>query len=138
MQFTLDDIDLSSLTKANLGALLFDQLGLNKREAGDLVDAFFGIITERLVAGEEVKLSDFAAFQVRTKAPRPGRNPKTGEVVEIAGRRVVTFQAGTKLKARLKEGIQSENPSPSAQRAVRPPADKLRPKVEVGVTAIAQ
>ena len=104
MQFTLDDIDLSSLTKASLGALLFDQLGLNKREAGDVVDSFFAIIAERLVAGEEVKLTDFAAFQVRTKAPRPGRNPKTGEAVEIAKRRVVTFQPGPKLKERLKSG----------------------------------
>lgn len=105
MQFTLDDIDLSSLTKASLGALLFDQIGLNKREAGDVVDAFFAIITERLVAGEDVKITDFAAFQVRTKAPRPGRNPKTGEAVEIARRRVVTFQPGPKLKDRLKGGV---------------------------------
>lgn len=104
MQFSLDDIDVTSLTKSQLGALLFDQLGLNKREAGDVVDTFFAIIAERLVAGEEVKLTDFAAFQVRTKAPRPGRNPKTGEAVEIAKRRVVTFQAGTKLKDRLRRG----------------------------------
>lgn len=104
MQFSLDDIDVTSLTKSQLGALLFDQLGLNKREAGDVVDTFFAIIAERLVAGEEVKLSDFAGFQVRTKAPRPGRNPKTGEAVEIAKRRVVTFQPGPKLKERLKSG----------------------------------
>jgi integration host factor subunit alpha len=102
MQLTLDNIDLPSLTKANLGAMLYDQLGLNKREAGDLVDAFFEIITDRLASGEEVKLADFAGFQVRKKAPRPGRNPRTGEEVEIAGRRVVTFQTGPKLKERLK------------------------------------
>jgi len=102
MHLALHNIDLTSLTKADLGALLFDQIGLNKREAGDLVDAFFAIITERLVAGEEVKLADFAGFQVRLKAPRPGRNPRTGEEVEIARRRVVTFQSGPKLKERLK------------------------------------
>ena len=106
MELALDNIDLTSLTKADLGAMLFDQLGLNKREAGDLVDAFFQIITDRLAAGEEVKLADFAGFQVRKKAPRPGRNPRTGEEVEIAGRRVVTFQSGPKLKARLKNSTQ--------------------------------
>ena len=102
MELALDNIDLTSLTKADLGAMLFDQLGVNKREAGDLVDAFFAIITARLAAGEDVKLADFAGFQVRLKAPRPGRNPRTGEEVEIARRRVVTFQSGPKLKERLK------------------------------------
>jgi len=106
MKLDLDSLDLTSLTKANLGAILFDQLGGSKREAADLVDAFFEIISERLVSGEDVKLADFAGFQVRVKAPRPGRNPRTGEEVQIAGRRVVTFQSGPKLKARLKNGIQ--------------------------------
>ena len=102
MELARDNIDPTSLTKADLGAMLFDQLGVNKREASDLVDAFFAIITARLVAGEEVKLADFAGFQVRLKAPRPGRNPRTGEKVEIARRQVVTFQSGSKLKERLK------------------------------------
>jgi integration host factor subunit alpha len=106
MKLDLDSLDLTSLTKANLGAILFDQLGGSKREAADLVDAFFEIISERLVSGEDVKLADFAGFQVRVKAPRPGRNPRTGEEVQIAGRRVVTFQTGPKLKARLKNGTQ--------------------------------
>jgi integration host factor subunit alpha len=105
MKLALDSIDLTSLTKANLNKLLLDQLGGTQREAADLVDAFFEIITERLVAGEEVKLTDFAGFQVRTKAARPGRNPRTGEQVKIAKRRVVTFQSGPKLKARLKSSI---------------------------------
>ena len=80
MELARDNIDPTSLTKADLGAMLFDQLGLNKREAGDLVDAFFEIIMERLAAGEEVKLADFAGFQVRKKAPRPGRNPRTDHI----------------------------------------------------------
>jgi integration host factor subunit alpha len=101
MQLTLDDIDLSSLTRADLCSLLFDQLGVNKREASDLVDAFFSIISDRLIAGEDVRLSDFAAFQVKSKLSRPGRNPKSGATVQIAPRRVVTFQSGPKLKARL-------------------------------------
>ena len=105
MEMTLDDIDLPSLTKSTLNAILVDKLGLNKREAGDMVDAFFTIITEQLVAGDEVKISDFASFIVRTKAPRPGRNPRTGEEVKIEGRSVVTFQSGPKLKARLQSSI---------------------------------
>ena len=106
MEMTLDDIDLPSLTKSTLGAILVDRLGLNKREAADMVDAFFALITEQLVIGEDVKISDFASFVVRTKAPRPGRNPRTGEEVQIEGRRVVTFQSGPKLKARLQSSIQ--------------------------------
>jgi integration host factor subunit alpha len=101
MGLTLDDIDLSSLTKADLCSLLFDKLGVNKREASDMVDTFFSIISDRLVAGEDVRLADFAAFQVKTKSSRPGRNPRTGEIVLIAPRRVVTLQSGPKLKARL-------------------------------------
>lgn len=88
-----------TLTKAELSELLFDQVGLNKREAKDLVDAFFEEIRESLTHGNEVKLSGFGNFQVRDKPPRPGRNPKTGEVIPIAARRVVTFHASQKLRA---------------------------------------
>jgi integration host factor subunit alpha len=85
--------------------LLFDQLGLNKREALDWVDTFFSIISDRLVAGEDVHLSGFAAFQVKSKSSRPGRNLKTGETVQIAPRSVVTFQSGQKLKSRLNSTV---------------------------------
>jgi integration host factor subunit alpha len=101
MQITLDDTGRTSITKADLCAVLFDQLGVNKREAVDIVEDFFSIISERLVDGEDVRLADFAGFQVRTKAARPGRNPKTGTAVQIAARRVVTFQPGPKLKTKL-------------------------------------
>ena len=101
MELANNDIDLPSLTKANLASLLVDKLGLNKREAQEMVDSFFAIISEKLVEGEEVKLSNFATFQVRTKASRPGRNPRTGEPVEINKRRVVTLQASALLKSML-------------------------------------
>ena len=101
MQISLDDIGLTSLTKANLCAMLFDQLGVNKREAADIVDSFFEIISGRLVAGEEVRLSDFATFVVKAKSSRPGRNPKTGAAVQIPARSVVTFQPGPKLKSKV-------------------------------------
>jgi integration host factor subunit alpha len=95
----LPTLSAATLTKAELAQLLFDQLGLNKREAKDLVDAFFDLMHAKLVAGQEVKLSGFGNFNIRHKAPRPGRNPKTGEMVPIEARSVVTFHASPKLKA---------------------------------------
>ena len=87
-----------TLTKAELAEILFDQLGLNKRESKDMVEAFFDLIHATLLAGEEVKLSGFGNFTIRRKAPRPGRNPRTGEPIPIDARHVVTFHASHKLK----------------------------------------
>ena len=91
----------SALTKAELADILFDQVGLNKREAKELVDAFFEEIRIALVQGELVKLSGFGNFDLRNKRQRPGRNPKTGEEIPITARRVVTFRPGQKLKQRV-------------------------------------
>jgi integration host factor subunit alpha len=88
-----------TLTKAELADLLFEVVGLNKREAKEVVDIFFEEIRESLVAGDSVKLSGFGNFQLRDKPQRPGRNPKTGEAIPIAARRVVTFHASQKLKS---------------------------------------
>lgn len=95
-----------TLTKAGLTDILFDRVGLNKREAKELVDAFFGEISTTLEKGEEVKISGFGNFTVRDKPPRPGRNPKTGEVIPISARRVVSFQASQKLKLAVEGGGQ--------------------------------
>ena len=98
----LDDVRTSgALTKAHLADLLFDQLGVSKREAKDMVDAYFDLISQSLVQGEEVKLSGFGNFHIRSKSPRPGRNPRTGELIPIEARRVVTFHASTKLKEQI-------------------------------------
>ena len=86
-------------TKAELAELLFDHVGLNKREAKDMVEAFFEVIRDALESGDSVKLSGFGNFQLRDKPQRPGRNPKTGEEIPITARRVVTFHASQKLKA---------------------------------------
>lgn len=94
----------TSLTKAQLAELLFDQIGLNKRESKDMVDAFFELIVQELVAGNDVKLSGFGNFQLRTKASRPGRNPRTGQVIPIGARRVVVFHASSKLKEQIQGG----------------------------------
>lgn len=89
---------LPTLTKAALVDLLFEQVGLNKSEAKDMVETFFDEIGDSLKRGEDVKLSGFGNFQLRDKPKRPGRNPKTGEVIAITARRVVTFHASQKLK----------------------------------------
>ena len=80
---------------------LFEELGLNKREAKELVGVFFEEIRIALESGDEVKLSGFGNFILRDKNQRPGRNPKTGEKIPISARRVVTFRSGQKLKARV-------------------------------------
>jgi integration host factor subunit alpha len=97
----------TALTKAELADILFDQVGLNKREAKELVDAFFEEIRIALVEGELVKLSGFGNFQLRDKSSRPGRNPKTGESIPISARRVVTFHASQKLKNQV-QGLSSD------------------------------
>ena len=92
-----------TLTKAELADMLFEKVGLNKREAKDMVEAFFEIVHGSLVEGHDVKLSGFGNFNIRRKAPRPGRNPKTGEEIPITARRVVTFHASQKLKALVEQ-----------------------------------
>ena len=95
----LPSIETPTLTKADLAELLFDRLGLNKRESKDMVEAFFDIVNGTLVSGQDVKLSGFGHFNIRRKAPRPGRNPRTGESIPIKARQVVTFHASHKLKS---------------------------------------
>lgn len=90
-----------ALTKARMAEMLFEELGLNKREAKELVELFFEEIRNVLAEGEDVKLSGFGNFVLREKNERPGRNPKTGEEIPISARRVVTFRPGQKLKARV-------------------------------------
>jgi len=92
---------MSALTKAAMAERLYEVLGLNKREARELVDAFFEEIRSCLEGNEQVKLSGFGNFDLRDKAERPGRNPKTGEEIPISARRVVTFRPGQKLKSRV-------------------------------------
>jgi integration host factor subunit alpha len=101
MEFAVESLETPALTKAQLSELLFEQIGLNKRESKDMIDAFFDLISDSLVEGNDVKISGFGNFQIRTKAPRPGRNPRTGEAIPIDARRVVTFHASHKLKEQI-------------------------------------
>ena len=98
-----------TLTKAELAELLFERLGLNKRESKDMVEAFFELVHATLVSGEDVKLSGFGNFNIRRKAPRPGRNPRTGEAIPIKARNVVTFHASHKLKGIVQGDIPVED-----------------------------
>ena len=104
----LPTLETPTLTKAELAELLFERLGLNKRESKDMVEAFFDLIHATLVSGADVKLSGFGNFNIRRKAPRPGRNPRTGEAIPIKARNVVTFHASHKLKAVVQGEIPPE------------------------------
>jgi len=90
-----------ALTKADFAESLFDELGIDRRKAKDMVELFFEEIKSSLEQGETVKISGFGKFELRDKVSRPGRNPKTGEEIPITARRVVTFRAGQKLKSRV-------------------------------------
>ncbi len=101
-----------TLTKAELADMVYQEVGLNKREAKEMVEAFFDEIRAVLETGEVVKLSGFGNFQLRDKPQRPGRNPKTGEDMPITARRVVTFHPSNKLKALVESehgGIPTEH-----------------------------
>ena len=100
-----------ALTKADMAQRLFEEVGLNKREAKDFVDAFYDVMREALEQGDGVKLSGFGNFDLREKNERPGRNPKTGEEIPISARRVVTFHASQKLKNLIE---QTAAPMPGA------------------------
>ena len=97
-----------TLTKADFAEQLFDVVGLNKREAKDMVDLFFEEIKSSLEQGKPVKISGFGNFDLRDKTGRPGRNPKTREKIPITARRVVTFRSGQKLKARVDAYVGTE------------------------------
>lgn len=96
-----------ALTKADLANTLFNEVGLNKREAREFIDNYFDVIRDSLESGDGVKLSGFGNFQLRDKKTRPGRNPKTGEEIPITARRVVTFKPGQKLRNRVESYVGS-------------------------------
>lgn len=100
-----------AVTKSTITEHLHSALGFNKREAKEMVEIFFDEISAALAKGEEVKLSGFGNFTLRDKAERPGRNPKTGVEVSITPRRVVTFHAGQKLKAKIEQYVGSTEPN---------------------------
>ena len=112
-----NDIESPTLTKAQMADMLYQEVGLNKRESKVIVDAFFYMLSDSVIQGKEVKITGFGNFQVRAKAARPGRNPRTGEVVAIEPRHVVTFHASQKLKELLQAKTNGESAGGSADTA---------------------
>ncbi|MCC3309144.1 integration host factor subunit alpha [Psychrobacter sanguinis] len=94
-----------TLTKADIIDHLVSKFGFTRQQGRMLVDSFFDEIYDNLVEGRDVKLSGFGNFILKDKKSRPGRNPKTGEEVQISARRVVTFKASQKLRRQV-EGQQ--------------------------------
>jgi integration host factor subunit alpha len=101
MEISFDALDSTALTKAQLSEMLFEQIGLNKREAKDFVDAFFEKINVELAHGRDIKISGFGNFEVKSKSARPGRNPRTGKEVTIPPRRVVSLRASGQVKEQI-------------------------------------
>ena len=87
-----------SLTKADIVERVYKEAGFSKKEAADLVDLVFKVIKDTLSRGEKVKISGFGNFSIRDKATRVGRNPQTGDAMEISARRVLTFKPSQVLK----------------------------------------
>lgn len=97
-----------ALTKANMAQYLVDNAQITKQQAVELIELFFEEIRSALERGELLKLSGLGNFQLREKKQRPGRNPKTGEVVAVSARRVVTFHAGLKLRGEIEKLVPEE------------------------------
>ena len=101
MELAGEDFENLALTKAQLSDVLYEKFKLNKRETKDMVDAFFDLVSNSLVEGNDVKISGFGNLHIRIKASRPGRNPRTGESIPIKSRQVVIFHASHKLKDQI-------------------------------------
>ena len=91
------------MTKADLVEIVYEKVGLSKKESQDIVEAIFDTIKANLETGEKIKISGFGNFILRDKRPRKGRNPQTGDDIQISARRVLTFRPSQILKAYLNE-----------------------------------
>ncbi len=91
------------MTKADLVEIVFEKVGLSKKEAQDIIEIIFDMIKHAFVRGESVKIPGFGTFNVRQKAARRGRNPQTGEELTIAPRKVLTFKASNQFKAMIEK-----------------------------------
>ena len=100
------------MTKAEIIEQIYEKVGFSKKESAEIVEMVFDIMKETLENGEKIKISGFGNFVVRKKRPRIGRNPQTGEEIEISARRVLTFRPSQVLKAALNHGEESAPPQP--------------------------
>jgi len=107
----------NTVTRAQLGEAVYQEVGLSRNESGDLVEAVLKEISDALVRGESVKVSSFGSFSVRSKGERVGRNPKTGEEVPILPRRVLVFRASHVLKSRINDAMSKGGAEPETAAA---------------------
>jgi integration host factor subunit alpha len=91
----------TSTTKNDLVESLCQNLDFSKKDVQDLVETLFELIKSELAQGNAIKLPGFGNFSIRSKNPRVGRNPKTGETMEITARKVLTFKPSTILRERV-------------------------------------
>ncbi|MDO8527793.1 MAG: integration host factor subunit alpha [Deltaproteobacteria bacterium] len=89
------------MTKADIIEQIYEKIGFSKKESSEIVELVFDTMKETLEKGEKIKISGFGNFVVRAKRPRIGRNPQTGEEIEISARRVLTFRPSQVLKQAL-------------------------------------
>jgi integration host factor subunit alpha len=96
------------MTKADIVEALYEKIGFSKKEAADLVELVFDTLKTTLANGQKIKISGFGNFVVREKRSRVGRNPQTGESIEISARRVLTFRPSQVLRAEVNGGVVGE------------------------------
>jgi integration host factor subunit alpha len=96
------------MTKAEIIEQIYEKVGFSKKESAEIVELVFDTMKETLERGEKIKISGFGNFVVRQKRPRIGRNPQTGQEIEITARRVLTFRPSQVLKAALNKGAPEE------------------------------
>lgn len=118
----------NTITRAQLGEAVYQEVGLSRNESGDLVEAVLQEISDALIRGETVKVSSFGSFSVRQKGQRIGRNPKTGEEVPILPRRVLVFRASHVLKSMIDSALSGRKSGAGGQ-PVTAEADEKAPAI---------
>ncbi len=106
-----------AMTKADIVEALYEKIGFSKKEAADLVELVFDTMKDRLAKGEKIKISGFGNFVVREKRSRVGRNPQTGQSIEISARRVLTFRPSQVLRAEVNTSLEGKPIVPTGSRA---------------------
>lgn len=102
------------MTKADIIEAIYQKIGYSKKDAADLVEMIFDTIKDTLAKGDKIKISGFGNFVVRDKKPRTGRNPQTGEAIQISARRVLTFKPSQVLRADVNSATLKGGPAGGA------------------------
>ncbi len=121
-----------TMTKRELVIRVANRLGLTQSEVGKIVETTFEALSQSLAEGKRWELRDFGVFEVKTRASRIGRNPRTGDQVPVPQRRVVTFRPGKKMKEAISAGPSAPAPTPAAAAppAAAPAPDRAPPSTD--------